>query len=1156
MDRRHRLRPIVTLLTLVVLALTAVQAPWSATSLKAQASPGTIAYTPADTLDEIRLIEPDGSNDRRLWAHGIADPQKVYRIYSMTWRPDSSELAFASTHESWCSINFADVFVVGATGGSARRITEAPGCAALAAYPKGTVQVPVRNASFDAFVGFVYFQGAPSLQQVAIPAGGSTVVTFNNVADFGAGKLQVAALINPPYREIKTGTAVDVPTGGNIRTETVFIRGSVSTPWEVHSQTWRHDGSQIGYVLNFNSLKRISSNPQPADFGERLLAELGRTCRPSQCTSPGARRRPPRTNCCTPAINCSNSTGIYRVTEGSATAGEKLVSHESYELIQGLSWLPDGSGFVYSVMEGFEMDTANLYVYTFASRRAQRITNFSGEFAGLPSVAPDGRRIAFERFASREDNAAVDVWVVNLDGSGLAVPGAQRGASGVEPGRAARSGSAAHSRAARSVTELRAAAACLHSPQPALNGSRFRPDNVYGCALPRKRGRAWLTNADLRKARVRPWCRPDIAARSRSGSRCYNSCARRATLVACWKWRARLLTCASGDTMTTAYAGPLRLTAGALLCLLAALLVAPALEALRPAGLPSLPSPAATAALAGLPLQFVANAGQTDPAVRFQARALGGSVFFTPGEVVLALPAAESGQTAVLRLRFSGANLAPTITGAARQPGTANYFTGADRARWRTDVPTYGAIVYHQLYDGVDLHYDGELGQLKGTYQVAASADPGRIHWRYDGAASTRIDADGSLRIMLPASAAGSARTLVEAAPIAWQEIGGRRVPVDVRYALAPDGSAGFALGAYDMTRPLTIDPALRFSTYLGGSGADYGYGIAADDEGNVYVAGVTASATFPTVNPLQPTNRGGSNAQTDLFVAKLNVGRTAYVYATYLGGTDDDGTRDTAIAVDSHGNAYVTGWTASLDFPTRNPIRGALSGINGDAFVTKINPTGSELVFSTYYGGGSYDEARGIAVDSVGNAYITGETHSQDFPTTPGAYMERYSGLWDAFVAKLTPTGQHVYATLLGSRTMSNETAFDIAVDSVGNASVTGITFATDFPVVNAIQPACWRCKRRLCLEAERDRQRADLFDVPWRCRRGVRLRRRHGWRGQHLCDRLYLLDHLPDGPGARPDLQRTGRPLRDQADGSRQLRLFDLPRRHRGREHRRPFQ
>ena len=306
--------------------------------------------------------------------------------------------------------------------------------------------------------------------------------------------------------------------------------------------------------------------------------------------------------------------------------------------------------------------------------------------------------------------------------------------------------------------------------------------------------------------------------------------------------------------MTTAYAGPLRLTAGALLCLLAALLVAPALEALRPAGLPSLPSPAATAALAGLPLQFVANAGQTDPAVRFQARALGGSVFFTPGEVVLALPAAESGQTAVLRLRFSGANLAPTITGAARQPGTANYFTGADRARWRTDVPTYGAIVYHQLYDGVDLHYDGELGQLKGTYQVAASADPGRIHWRYDGAASTRIDADGSLRIMLPASAAGSARTLVEAAPIAWQEIGGRRVPVDVRYALAPDGSAGFALGAYDMTRPLTIDPALRFSTYLGGSGADYGYGIATDDEGNVYVAGVTASATFPTVNPLQPT--------------------------------------------------------------------------------------------------------------------------------------------------------------------------------------------------------------------------------------------------------------------------------------------------------------
>jgi len=418
MYRRQRLRRVVTLLALVLSAAAAVQTPWNSTPIKAQASPGTIAYTPADTLDEIRLIEPDGSNDRRLWAHGIADPQKVYQVYSMSWRPDSSELAFASTHESWCSINFADIFVVGATGGSTRRITEAPSCAALAGYPKGTVQVPVFNASLDSFAGFIYFQGAPSMQQIALPPGGNTVVTFNNVADFGAGKLQVAALINPPYREIKTGTAVDVQAGGSVRTEAAFIRGSVSTPWEVHSQTWRHDGSQIGYVLNFNSLKRISPHPQPADFGERLLAES--VDMPTIAMHLAWGPTPATANQLLYAGDESfESTGIYRVTEGSSTAGEKLVSHESYELIQGLSWLPDGSGFVYAVMEGFEMDTANLYVYTFASRQARRITNFSGEFAGLPSVAPDGRQIAFERFASREDDAPVEVWVINRDGSGL-----------------------------------------------------------------------------------------------------------------------------------------------------------------------------------------------------------------------------------------------------------------------------------------------------------------------------------------------------------------------------------------------------------------------------------------------------------------------------------------------------------------------------------------------------------------------------------------------------------------------------------------------------------------------------------------------------------------------------------------------------------------
>lgn len=385
----------------------------------------TVAYVRGDTADEIRLVNPDGTGDRALWAHGQADPEEVYAVWSLAWRPDAKALTFASTHENPCSLNHADIFALGADGAGYRRVTEAPACADLAAYPKGTVQVPVENPSFDTFVGFVYFQGAPGIQQVSLPPGGSGVVTFENVADFGSGDegLQIATVIVGSSRAISVGTAVDVQAGGTVTTAPL----TVYTPyvsWEAHSPTWHSSGSRLGYILNFNSVRQIASNPGPLDFGEELQTDSSQMPDFASLLAWGPISRADE------LLYAGNiaydSEGIYLLTEGSATAGERLVAYESFEAVLGLAWLPDGSGFVYSVTEGdyFGEDRgANLFAYDFASRQATRITNFSGEFAGMLGVSSDGQSIVFERAAEMEELGYAlvnpDLWIVGRDGRGL-----------------------------------------------------------------------------------------------------------------------------------------------------------------------------------------------------------------------------------------------------------------------------------------------------------------------------------------------------------------------------------------------------------------------------------------------------------------------------------------------------------------------------------------------------------------------------------------------------------------------------------------------------------------------------------------------------------------------------------------------------------------
>jgi Bacterial Ig-like domain (group 3)/Beta-propeller repeat len=243
---------------------------------------------------------------------------------------------------------------------------------------------------------------------------------------------------------------------------------------------------------------------------------------------------------------------------------------------------------------------------------------------------------------------------------------------------------------------------------------------------------------------------------------------------------------------------------------------------------------------------------------------------------------------------------------------------------------------------------------------------------------------------------------------------------------------------------------ALVYSTYLGGSLEDVGYGVGVDSVGNAYVVGFTESTNFPTMNPLQPANGGGFDA----FVAKLNSAGSALVYCTYLGGSGAE--FGNGVAVDSTGNAYVTGQTNSLDFPTENPLQPANGG-GLDAFVAKLNPSGSALVYSTYLGGSGDDLGLGIAVDSTRNAYVTGQTTSLNFPTE-NPLQKKYAGHGDAFVSKINPSGSAlVNSTYLGGSGEEDILGGGIAVDSVGNAYVTGNTGSTNFPVTPGVfQTTC----------------------------------------------------------------------------------------------------
>ena len=460
-----------------------------------------------------------------------------------------------------------------------------------------------------------------------------------------------------------------------------------------------------------------------------------------------------------------------------------------------------------------------------------------------------------------------------------------------------------------------------------------------------------------------------------------------------------------------------------------------AASASSPAGAAS-PAPASTAAskrvaahYGKIPLGFEANQGQTDPHAQFLSRGSGYSLFLTPDEVILNLerqkPASssqapgrkpEATPVDILRMKLVGANTGAAVAGVDPQPGVVSYLIGNDPKKWHSGIPTYGKVEYLQIYPGVDLVFYGNQRQLEYDFVVAPGADPSRIAWRIDGARAS-VDAEGNLALSAPNGPASFKK------PVLYQMDGDKKIGVEGSFEVAGN-QVRFRLDSYDHSRALIIDPVLSYATYLSGSSTD-----------NI------ALTTGP---------------------GDLAVGTSQ------------------GLALDSEGSAYVTGHTYSIDFPTENPFQSEppakLAGTPGvwpTAFVTKFSPDGSSLVYSTYLGGNGWDIAYAIAVDSSGDAYVTGQTDSPDFPITAGAYQTICSpvpnntgeasassacGTSDtsAFVTKLNATGTGlVYSTFLGGYA-SWAYATAIAVDTAGRAYIAGneddicsidFTFQSCFP-------------------------------------------------------------------------------------------------------------
>ncbi|MGZ5033481.1 MAG: DUF7948 domain-containing protein [Usitatibacter sp.] len=501
-------------------------------------------------------------------------------------------------------------------------------------------------------------------------------------------------------------------------------------------------------------------------------------------------------------------------------------------------------------------------------------------------------------------------------------------------------------------------------------------------------------------------------------------------------------------------------------------------------------------------LPFEPNLGQTDPRVKFLARGPGLQVFLSSTDAVYRLDAGD-GSSAV-RMALAGARRDARIDGLERLPGESHYLTGLDGRKPVTHVPHYGRVKVERVYRGIDLAYYGSGSQVEYDFIVAPGANPCAIAIDVEGARRLEIDAEGKLLIHTEAG------SLVWKAPIAYQQRDGERRTVPSSYVMRGKNRVGFRVAAYDRSLPLVIDPILAYSTLLGGTGHDRAYAVAVDAGEEAVVTGVAGVIDFPTTLGAFDRASGG------IFVTKLNAAGSALVYSTFLGlgrgtgvalrgghayvtgftfsgsfatagalnntlpgasnafvvklKTDGSGLEYGAIvgpgfegpriAVDAAGNAYLAGTTNYNSFPTTpgayqatRPTATDVYQGDLDVYLAKLNATGSALLYSTFLASTENDQARGIAVDGSGMAYVTGVTLGRTtavpgfpaatlpFPTTSSAYKQIFTGVARSFVAKFDPAASGsaslVYSTFLSED--DRDFTAGIAVDGAGSAHVTG---------------------------------------------------------------------------------------------------------------------
>ena len=482
---------------------------------------------------------------------------------------------------------------------------------------------------------------------------------------------------------------------------------------------------------------------------------------------------------------------------------------------------------------------------------------------------------------------------------------------------------------------------------------------------------------------------------------------------------------------------------------------------------------------ANIPLYFIENNGQANPRAGFYAKTPDFTLWLSgDGLVFDKIP--WTGQDInrrirdVSRLTFLNAKKNPAMHPLNKTGYTVNYYTGGKKD-WKTNVSTYGAVLYKDVYQGIDLKVYGLVSSIEYDWMVKPESRPDEISFSYDNIGHSHIDENGNIIV------ATHSGKMVHKKPFAYQKINGQTVEIQVGFRKLAENEYGFAVGKYDKNEVLVIDPVvLTYSTYLGGATnpgdisawpQDYGRATAVNSTGNAYVTGQTRSSDFPTLNAYDTAldsylDGGDTIYPDDVFVTKFSADGSSLEFSTYIGGSRADA--GYGIALDSAGNAYVTGSTQSSDFPSTAGVvstsKNDLSTDSTDAFVVKLS-SGGAMVFSTFLGGDASDVGNGIGVDGAGNPYVVGNTYSTDFPlqnaydATVNLYWNSSAGEYRAystiFMTKLNATATAVsYSSYFGAgedaESLSDE-GNAIAVDGSGNAYLTGITKSAAFPLKNA---------------------------------------------------------------------------------------------------------